>query len=105
VCDANLLLSAARHGNAADGVFAAVIKAWWRSACETLSHDAARALLARYLTMLTREQSVCSLLQLDTDAIHEQFLAAHSKTPTSTTTTTTTSTTFNNNIIALNSFS
>jgi hypothetical protein len=85
VCDANLLLSAARHGGAADGVFAAVIKAWWRSACETLSHDGARALLARYLTMLTREQSVCSLLQLDTDAIHEKFLPLEEETTTTTT--------------------
>lgn len=81
VCDANLLLSAARHGPAPDGVFAMVLKAWWRSVCEVLSHDAARALLARYLTMLSREQSVCSLLQMDTESIHEKFLAE----PTTTT--------------------
>jgi hypothetical protein len=101
VCDANLLLSAARHGPAPDGVFAIVLKACWRSVCEVLSHDAARALLARYLTMLSREQSVCSLLQMDTDAIHEKFLVEPSTplapaAPATTTTTTTTTTTISN---------
>jgi hypothetical protein len=73
VCDANLLLAAARHGDATDGVFALVLRAWWRSVSPRLTRDAARSLLARYLTMMSRDQSVCSLLKMDTDAIFDRY--------------------------------
>jgi hypothetical protein len=73
VCDANLLLAAARHGDATDGVFALVLRAWWRSVSPRLTRDAARSLLARYLTMMSRDQSVCSLLKMDTDTIFDRY--------------------------------